>query len=131
MFFQGMKELVSANIGFNRWFFFVWGMAATIAYRIIIFLQEPWVKAMWYLGTVGFIFYFGHRAHVQKKRSELVLHNNLITTVSNMKVAKEKKKALEYLVRTAVTSKSRWNSLLIVWLSVLALGVALIYDFVL
>jgi len=116
---------------FKRLFFFVMGLIATIAYRVIIFLDGSWFQASWYIGTIGFILYFGHRAQVQKKRADLVRNNGLVEIVSKMKkVNVEQKQALNYLVRTAVTSKVRWNSLMIFWLSVLALVVGIIFDFV-
>lgn len=127
-----VKEVVSANVGFKRWFFFFAGIVATIAYRIIIVLDAYWTKVMWYVGTVGFILYFGHRAHIQKKRAEIVRKNGLIGVVDSLKkVNREQKDALKYLVRSAVTSKANWNSLFILWLSVLALFVGVVFDFIL
>ena len=126
-----MKEVLLANIGFKRWFFFVAGIVATVAYRLIIILNESWIKVAWYIGTVGFILYFGHRAYVQGKRRELVMNNHLVKVVHEMKGAKkEQKEALNYLVSSAVTSKVRWNSLFIFWLSVLALVVGIISDLI-
>lgn len=126
-----MKEMIHNN-QFKRAFFFVAGIIATLAYRVIIFLEGSWLKISWYLGTVGFILYFGHRAQVQKKRALLVENNDLIKVVGGIKkINPEQKQALNYLVRTAVTSKARWNSLMILWLSVLALVVGIVFDFIL
>ena len=55
-----MKEVISANLGFKRWFFFIAGIIATLAYRIIIVLNADWIRIAWYVGTVGFILYFWH-----------------------------------------------------------------------
>ncbi len=127
-----MKEMINANLGFKRWFFFWSGIIATLAYRSIILLDVVWTKIAWYIGTVGFILYFGHRAHIQKKRSELVLENGLVEVVSNLKnIGKKQKDSLNYLVKSAVTSKARWNSLFIFWLSILALIVGVITDLLL
>ena len=126
-----MKEMVGANIGFKRWFFFWAGIIATLAYRLIVVLEGHWIKIAWYTGTIGFILYFAHRTHVQKKREEIVRENGLVKVVWNLKgIRKEQKDALSYLVKSAVTSKVRWNSLFIFWLSVLALGVGILVDFV-
>jgi len=126
-----MKEIVHANVGFKRWFFFWAGIIATIAYRIIVVLDESWIKISWYIGTVGFVLYFGHRSHVQKKRAELVRGYNLVKIVNNLKKVKpDQKEALHYLVQSAITSKVRWNSLFIFWLSFLALIVGIFVDFV-
>jgi hypothetical protein len=127
-----MKELISSDIGFKRYAFFVVGIIATIAYRIIIVLEDFYLQVAWYVGTIGFILYFGHRARVQGKRRDLVLSNDLISYVERARGLKKKQKeALCYIVKTSATSKARINSLAIFWLSVLALVVGLVKDFVL
>ncbi|MEA3414423.1 MAG: hypothetical protein U9Q99_02770 [Nanoarchaeota archaeon] len=127
-----MREIIHANIGFKRWFFFVAGIIATLAYRIIIVLDGMSIKIAWYIGTIGFILYFWHRTYVQKKRAELVRNNNLVNIVNRLKgLKKNQKEALNYLVKSSVTSKVRWNSLFIFWLSILALVVGILVDFIL
>lgn len=129
-----VKEVISANIGFKRWLFFWCGIIATLAYRGIVVLNiysSQLVNVAWYVGTVGFILYFGHRAHIQKRRSELVRKNGLVGVVSGLKkVTPEQKEALTYLVRSIGMSKVRWNSLFIFWFSVLALLVGIVLDFI-
>lgn len=125
-----MKEVIKANIGFRRWFFFWAGIIATLAYRVIIVLEDYFIKVAWYIGTIGFILYFGHRTHIQKKRMEIVKDNKLVKVVGALKIKKSQKDALSYLVKSAVTSKVRWNSLFIFWLSILALVVGVLFDFV-
>jgi len=134
MFVHLMKEVILSNTGLRRMFFFWAGIVATLAYRIIVvlnFYNAALVSAAWYIGTVGFILYFGHRTHVQKKRSNLVMDNDLVGVVSKMKGVKGKQKeALSYIVESAVTSKVRWNSLFIFWTSVVALIIGLVLDFI-
>jgi len=115
-----------------RLFFFWSGVIATLAYRIIIvlnFYSPLWVKISWYIGTIGFIIYFWHRYNVQKKRSELVLDYKLIDAVEkNQYEGPRQKEALKYIVKTSLTSRSRWNSAFICLLSILALIVGLVMD---
>jgi len=50
-----------------RLLYFWIGIVATIAYRVIVVLNNVsavWVQVAWYIGTVGFIFYFAHRFDV-------------------------------------------------------------------
>ncbi len=116
-----------------RLFFFLAGIIATIAYRIIIvlnFYSPLWVKVSWYIGTVGFILYFGHRYNVARKRAKLIKDYSLIEAVQKAGcIDAQKKEALYYLVKTSLTSKSRWNSAVIFILSVLALITGIILDF--
>ena len=117
--------MIKSNTKFLRTLFFLIGIVATLAYRMIIFfnLYSPyWVNILWYIGTVGFILYFGHRYNIQKKEAELVEKYKLLKAVEDSKHIKGKQKeALNYIVNSIATSKSRWNSLTIVLLSVLAL----------
>ena len=124
-----VKEIINANIGLKRWFFFWAGIIATFAYRAIIILDGFTAKAAWYIGTVGFILYFGHRTHIQKRRSELVHNNDLIKAVRDSKhIDRKQKEALGYIIKSVGTSKVRWNTLFIFWLSILALIIGIIKD---
>jgi len=115
-----------------RLFFFGVGIIATIAYRVIIVLNlySPlWVKIAWYIGTIGFIFYFGHRFNIARKRASLVKDYKLIETVDKADcIEPQKKLALHYLVKTSLTSKSQWNSGMIFVLSILALLIGIFMD---
>ncbi len=126
-------KIIEPNPKPVRLFFFWAGIIATIAYRIIIvlnFYSPLWVKVSWYIGTVGFVLYFGHRYNVARKRAELVKDYGLIEAVQQAdRIDAQKKKALYYLVKTSITSKSRWNSAVIFTLSVLALITGIILDF--
>ena len=126
-------KVIEPNPKLIRLFFFWAGIIATIAYRIIIvlnFYSPLWVKVSWYIGTVGFVLYFGHRYNIAKKRAKLVEDYGLIEAVQQADgINAQKKKALHYLVKTSLTSKSRWNSAVIFMLSLLALIVGIVLDF--
>lgn len=130
---EGIKEVIEPNPKPVRLFFFWTGIIATIAYRIIVVLNlysSLWVKIAWYIGTIGFVFYFGHRFMIAKKRADLVEDHNLVEAVDLAEnVESEKKLALHYLIQTTLTSKSRWNSAVIFALSFLALLVGVFMDF--
>lgn len=125
-------KIIEPNPKLIRLFFFWTGIIATVAYRIIIILNlySPlWVKIAWYIGTIGFIFYFGHRFNTAKKRADLVKDYKLVETINKaICIDSEKKTALRYLVKTSLTSKSRWNSAVIFILSVIALFIGILMD---
>ena len=124
-------EIIKPNPKPVRLFFFWAGIIATIAYRIIIvlnFYSPLWVKIAWYIGTVGFILYFGHRFSVANKRTNLIKDYGLVEAIDNSDIEKQKKLALHYLVQTSITSKSRWNSGIIFILSLAALIIGIILD---
>jgi hypothetical protein len=127
-----MEEVVYQQPNSLRWFFFVIGIVATLAYRIIIvlnFYDPSWVKISWYIGTVGFILYFAYLYSLQSRRSDLAKEYDLLNVVKGMKGIKEKqKKALRYIVKSNMTSKAKWNSAVIFILSLLALIIGIILD---
>lgn len=115
-----------------RLFYFWIGLAATVAYRLIIifsFYSPLWVKVSWYVGTLGFILYFWHRFKIQKKRADLVEDHDLINAVESTKYkTEEQKQAMNYIVKTTFTSKARWNSLIIFLLTIVALIIGVVMD---
>jgi len=117
-----------------RILFFWSGIIATLSYRAVIVLTyfDPlWIKVAWYVGTVGFIIYFGHRYSIEKKRAQLVEDLQLIKAVQDAKdINKEKTEALCYLVETTLTSKARWNSMFIFITSIIALIIGLVLDII-
>lgn len=119
---------IEPSSAFWRWFFFLSGIIATIAYRITFLFDPFWVKIIWYVGTVGFIFYFGHRAQVESKRARLVRERHLVETLDTSAIDPDQKAALMYLVKTNLTSKVRFNSAFIFWASIVALVAAAALD---
>src|SRR3989344_3258033 len=110
---------------FLRIFFFLSGIIATIAYRIIFLLNPFWINVAWYTGTVGFILYFGHRSSVEMKRAKLVKDYKLVKVLEKSDINEEGKMALLYLIKTSLTSKARFNSAFIFLLSLLVFIVSL------
>ncbi|MSU60735.1 MAG: hypothetical protein EXS52_02350 [Candidatus Staskawiczbacteria bacterium] len=102
-----------------RWFFFVIGIIATVAYRIIFLLDPFWIEVAWYTGTIGFMLYFGHRAIIEAKRAKIVKDYQLIETLEKSSIGNDEKTALLYLTKTSLTSKARFNSAFIFFASVI------------
>jgi len=113
---------------FWRVFFFIWGIIATIAYRIIFLLDPFWVKVVWYIGTIGFMLYFGHRSHIEHKRAELVKKYGLVETIEGSDIQEDKKMALSYLIQTSLTSKARFNSAFIFVSSLVVFVMSIVLD---
>lgn len=126
---KSIENHLAPGSKYIRFFFFIAGIVATIAYRITPFLTPLWVKISWYIGTVGFIFYFAHRSHIEKKRADLVREYNLVDVVDKSDILPEEKSAVSYLVKTSLTSKARFNSIFIWVSSAVALVFSLLVDF--
>ncbi|MDD2354052.1 MAG: hypothetical protein PHX76_01570 [Patescibacteria group bacterium] len=123
-----------SNMLYRR-FIFVLGIIATIAYRVIVVLNNYsslWVQIAWYIGTIGFVWYFAHRFKIENRRDKLITDLNLVAKVKNCTALKdEDKKALEYVLRGLQTSLSKWNYIAIFLFSALALIYGILQDFIL
>lgn len=107
------------------------GILATIAYRAIIILgrySTLLVDIAWYVGTIGFLWYFGHRFYVEEKRDLIIEKQQLIKKIDGKKpLTAEDQDALKYILKSLTSSKSRWNYIAIF----IASGLALLYDVIL
>ena len=117
---------------FYRYFMFALGVVATIAYRIIVVLNyysPVLVQIAWYVGTIGFVWYFAHRFKIEKRRQKLIERLQLITKVKQANnFNEEEKDALTYVLNSLQTSLASWNYIAIFVFSALALIYGLYQD---
>lgn len=108
------------------------GVIATIAYRIVVILNHYssfWVEVSWYIGTIGFIWYFGHRYRVENRRDRLIAKLKLIKKIeADPSFNAEDKSALLYVLKSLETSLAKWNYIAIFFFSGLAMAYAIYVD---
>ena len=101
------------------------GVVATFAYRIIVILNNysaAWVEIAWYVGTIGFIWYFAHRYRVENKRDNLVENQRLAYKIEQgQKLSIQDRNALVYILKGLKSSRAKWNYIVIFLFSSLAL----------
>ncbi|MFA6306803.1 MAG: hypothetical protein WCV70_04780 [Patescibacteria group bacterium] len=120
------------NSSVYRILIFIVGVIATIAYRAVIVLNyysQLWVEISWYVGTVGFIWYFAHRFNIENRRDKLIRKLQLIEkTRAGRPFSSEDKTALLYILKSLDTSLAKWNYIAIFIFSFLAIAYALYAD---
>lgn len=101
------------------------GIMATISYRLVIVLNHYsafWVEVFWYIGTLGFIWYFAHRFQVERRRDKLIEDLNLTNKIANQQpLNPEEREALIYILKSLTTSLAKWNYIAIFFFSFLAI----------
>lgn len=111
------------------------GILATIAYRIIVVLNsysQLSVKIAWYIGTIGFVFYFAHRFSISAKRERMIKKYGLAEKINALpNLSEEEKSATEYVVKSLSSSLERWNYIFIFIASGVALLWGILDDFIL
>ena len=124
-----MPHLISS---IYRILIFMVGIIATIAYRLIIILNyysQFWVEVSWYVGTIGFVWYFGHRFSIENRRDRLIEKLRLIEKVeTEQSFNPEDKTALLYILKSLDTSLAKWNYIAIFFFSGLAMAYAIYVD---
>lgn len=110
------------------------GIIATVAYRIIVVLNyyNPlWVQIAWYIGTIGFVWYFAHRFRVENKRAKLIKAKNLTAKIySHKPLSDSDRNALIYVLKSLQSSKAKWNYIAIFFFSAIALIYGFYIDFI-
>lgn len=117
---------------FVRNFFFWSGIIATICYRAIVILNHYSSKislAAWYIGTIGFILYFWHRYIVSENRVKLIKENDLIQAVKKTNLSRDQIEANEYILTTLLSTKEKWNYIVIFTTSIIAMAIGIYLDF--
>lgn len=128
-----MSTYKTSSKYYRLWLFWL-GVIATVAYRIIIILNEysdVAVKIAWYIGTIGFMWYFAHRWHVQNYREKVMQETELKKKLLACSLGEKDKEALEYVLKSLSSTKAKWNYIVIFFFSALALIYGVITDFVL
>lgn len=127
-----MTKNAHASPVWIRNMFFWSGVIATICYRAIVILNHYSSKISliaWYIGTLGFIIYFWHRYVISEKRVKLIEQHDLIKAVESTNLSIEQKEANEYILNTLISTKEKWNYIVIFVTSFLALIIGIYLDF--
>ena len=105
--------------------FFILGLISAIAFRgIIVFqhLEPSWVRPVWYIGTIGYFFFFLYRYLITKKRKHAIEHYKLIEKLkANDCLSDEDREVALYLLSSIKVSLEDINYALIFALSVIAI----------
>lgn len=127
-----MNHSVHASPHWVRNLFFWFGIVATICYRAIVVLNhydKTIALVAWYLGTIGFILYFWHRYIVSERRVKLIEEHDLIKAVAQTNLSRDQIEANEYILTTLLSTKEKWNYIVIFVTSILALIIGMYLDF--
>ena len=127
-------EKPSHNSPLVRNLFFITGIIATVAYRIIIILNHYSnfsAVIAWYIGTVGFIVYFYHRYRISEKRVKLIRQYRLDEKVEKLKeLNDDEKQVMKYIFHTLKSTKEKWNYICIFFFSFIALIIGFYLDLI-
>lgn len=121
-----MSKNTNLSSPFYRELVFWVGIIGIIAYRLIIVFNKLPDRRLsdiaWYIGTIGLVWYFGHRYRVEKERVVKIQKSNLVAKVEKSDFfSRQDKGIMLYTLRSLTSSKARLNYIIIFLSSTLAL----------
>ena len=127
------NEYKNCKDSFSSWIFFIIGIIATIAVRVVtvlIHMNPIYAKIAWYIGVGGFFIFFIYRFRVSQNRIRVLNKQNIVDKVNNMKqLTKEDYGVIGAILCGLSSKKERINYLFIFGLSAVALVLAIYMDF--
>ena len=119
---------------FAAWIFFIIGMIAALAIRVVTVLMhfDPrYGKIAWYIGVIGFLAFFIYKFRLYNYRLKVIRQNALVDKVQDNKtLTQEERNVLAAMLCSLSSKKESINYLVIFILSALALVAAVYFDFI-
>ncbi len=127
-------EYKNCKDSFASWIFFIIGIIATIAIRVVtvlIHMNPVYAKIAWYVGISGFFLFFVYKYRVSQARSGLIQDQHIMDKVNKQ----EKLSANDYSLIGSIlcglsSRKERINYMVIFGLSAVAIALAVYMDFI-
>jgi hypothetical protein len=105
--------------------FFAIGIISALCFRVIILFQyydAAYVRITWYIGIIGYLFFFLYRYIVSRKRKGIIKSYGLIEKLkSGNELDETEKKAVIYILSSINVSLENYNYNIIFLLSVCAI----------
>ncbi|MFC1637563.1 hypothetical protein ACFL1W_00935 [Candidatus Margulisiibacteriota bacterium] len=117
---------------FAAWVFFVIGLVATVAIRVVTVLMaiDPFFgKLAWYVGVGGFFVFFVYKFNANRSLARLIDKEGLIKLAGEQKgFSGEQYKLISVILCNLRSEKERINYFFIFAVSAVALLIALYFD---
>jgi len=127
------SEYKACKDSFSSWIFFIIGIIATIAIRVVtvlIHMNPIYAKIAWYIGVGGFFIFFIYRFRLSQNRIRVMNKQNIVDKINNMKhLTREDYGVIGAILCGLSSNKERINYLFIFGLSAVALVLAIYMDF--
>jgi len=127
------SEYTNCKDSFASWVFFIIGLIATVAIRVVtvlIGLNPVYAKIAWYIGVGGFFIFFVYKFRVNQARSKSINQQDLVNKINQKKqLTNEDYSLISSILCGLSSNKERINYFFIFALSAIALILAIYIDF--
>jgi hypothetical protein len=137
-----MKDKICVNCSqkkncqdtFISWVFFIIGLIATVAIRIVTVLMnihQVYGKIAWYIGVGGFLVFFIYKFNTNRRLARLIDEEDLIEKARGQKsLSAEEYDFIAGILCSLKSDKERINYFFIFAVSAAALILAVYFDFI-
>jgi len=109
------------------------GLISALLLRLVIIADhygDVYARILWYLGVLGYLWFFAHRYHIGKRRLGVIRDLGLLEKIDRREALNEEDfEGLNYVMWSLSVSKERLNYLVIFAFSVIAIVLSLALDF--
>ncbi len=127
-------EFKNCKDSFTSWIFFIVGLVATIAIRLVTILvhMDPFYsKIAWYVGIGGFFIFFVYRYRIHQARAKVITERNIAEKINKRYgLSDDDYAAIGAILCGLRSKKEAINYLFIFGLSAAALFIAVYMDFI-
>lgn len=127
------SEYNNCKDSFASWIFFIIGLIATVAIRVVtvlIHVNPVYGKIAWYIGIIGFFLFFVYKFKLSLDRAKSIARQNLMEKLNDKKrLTNEDYSLIGAILCSLNLKKERVNYFFIFGLSALALLFAIYMDF--
>lgn len=126
-------EYRNCQESFSSWIFFIIGIIATIAVRVVtvlIHISPIYAKIAWYIGIIGFFVFFMYKFKVTRSRAKIISEHGLADKINQIQKLTRDDYGLIGAILCGLSSKKEMiNYMFIFGLSAIAVMLALYMDF--
>jgi len=119
---------------FWAWIFFIIGLIATVAIRVVTVLMHVnpfYGQIAWYVGVVGFLLFFIYKFRIYARHSKVIREKDLVAKIEEKQALSEEERRLLSGILCGLSSKKESiNYFFIFFLSAVALLIAVFFDFI-
>lgn len=119
---------------YTSWIFFIVGIIATIAVRLVTVVSHAnpvYGKIAWYVGISGFCVFFMYKFKLTRQRAKLIRQQDIVNKINhNKQLTNQDYMLISGILCSLSSKKDRINYFLIFALSALALILAMYMDFI-
>lgn len=126
------SEYKNCRDSFASWVFFIIGIVATVAVRVVTVLMDIkplYGKIAWYVGVVGFLAFFIYKFRLSQRRTDLIDKSGLADKINKQAgLGREDYKLIGEIFCSLTSRKERINYFIIFLFSAIALALAAYAD---